>query len=49
MKDEILKIIKESVDSLALPGSPMGNETEFEVSVPKKRNSVISPRMRRLL
>lgn len=37
MKDEILKIIKESVDSLALPGSPMGNETEFEVSVPKKK------------
>ena len=37
MKDEILKIIKESVDSLALPGIPMGKETEFEVSVPKKK------------
>ncbi len=37
MKDEILKIIKESVDSLALPASPAGNGTEFEVSVPKKK------------
>ena len=37
MKDEILKIIKESVDSLALPGSPAGNGTEFEVSVPRKK------------
>ncbi len=37
MKDEILKIIKEYVDSLALPGSPTENETEFEVSVPKKK------------
>lgn len=37
MKDEILKIIKESADSLALPGSPKGNEAEFEVSVPKKK------------
>ena len=37
MKNEILKIIKESVDSLAFPGSTMGNEAEFEVSVPKKK------------
>lgn len=37
MKDEILKIIKESVDSLALPGSPTENGIEFEVSVPKKK------------
>ncbi len=37
MKNEILKIIKQSVDSLALTGIPLGNETEFEVSVPKKK------------
>lgn len=37
MKDEILKIIKESVDSLAFPGIPTGEEVEFEVSVPKRK------------
>ncbi len=37
MKDEILKVIKESVDSLAFPGIPTGDKVEFEVSVPKKK------------
>lgn len=37
MKDEILKVIKESVDSLAFPGIPTGNDAEFEVSVPKRK------------
>ena len=37
MKDEILKVIKESVDSLAFPGIPTGDKAEFEVSVPKKK------------
>lgn len=35
MKDEILKVIKESVDSLAFSGIP--TEAEFEVSVPKRK------------
>ena len=37
MKDEILKVIKESVDSLEFPGIPPGDKVEFEVSVPKKK------------
>jgi len=37
MKDEILKIIKESVDSLAFPGIPPGNGEKFEVSTPKRK------------
>ncbi len=37
MKEEILKVIKESLDSLAFPGIPTGNDVEFEVSVPKKK------------
>ena len=37
MKDEILKVIKESVDSLAFPGIPAGDKAEFEVSVSKKK------------
>jgi len=37
MKDEILKVIKESVDSLELSGIPPGDKAEFEVSVPKKK------------
>ncbi len=37
MKDEILKVIKESVDSLAFPGIPTEDKAEFEVSVPKKK------------
>ena len=39
MKDEILKVIKESVDSLAFPGIPAGDDAGFEVevSVPKKK------------
>lgn len=37
MKDEILKVIKESVDSLAFPGIPTGNDAEFEVSVSKRK------------
>ncbi|MXZ12449.1 MAG: arginine--tRNA ligase [Candidatus Dadabacteria bacterium] len=37
MKDEILKVIKESVDLLEFPGIPPGDKAEFEVSVPKKK------------
>lgn len=37
MKDEILKVIKESVDSLAFSAILTGNDSEFEVSVPKKK------------
>ena len=37
MKDEILKIIKDSVDSLGLPETVDGDWAEFEVSVPKKK------------
>ncbi len=37
MKDEILKVVKESVDSLAFPGIPAGDTAEFEVSVPKRK------------
>lgn len=37
MKEEILKVIKESLDSLGFPGIPAGNDVEFEVSVPKKK------------
>ena len=37
MKNEILKIIKDSVDSLGLPETASDNRAELEVSVPKKK------------